>query len=110
MKPFNSRPENAAMRTFLASHGIECKVMFIWNGSLKGSWRLYGSGQKWTPELWEKLNGLGFLDFDGKPLGQFSGNGGEFSIFARCYYPERFLKGVTPPKNCTLRLPDLIPA
>jgi hypothetical protein len=65
------------------------------DGSLKGSWRLYGligkeeNGtpiyQKWWDnfDLQNKLNALGFTDLWGKPLHNASGNGGVFSIFVR---------------------------
>jgi len=73
--------------------------VFIWKGSLKGVWRISYSGKywehanKWTPEIGEKLTGLGFVDFDGKPLHRFSGNGGMFQVFVRGH--NELLKEVT---------------
>ena len=80
---FGMRPENARMQEFLEKHGIRCKVRYIWTGSLKGTWSLYGKDQKWTPELISKFTALGFKGFNGKPLDEYSGNGGTFSVFVR---------------------------
>lgn len=80
------RPENKRMQEFLAGHGIDASVYFIWDGSLKGNWRFsrpYREHVRWTQELQDKLNDLGFVDFDGKPLSQYSGNGGLFMVFVR---------------------------
>jgi hypothetical protein len=77
------RPENQRMQDFLARHGINCHVKYIPDGSMKRTWRLYGKGQKWTDLLREKLTQLDFLDFDFKPLSQYSGNGGSFCVFVR---------------------------
>ena len=77
------RPENKKMQEFLRQNGINASVKFINKGSLKGCWRLYGKGQKWNKELENKLNELGFVDFDGKPLSWLSGNGGSFSVSDR---------------------------
>ena len=87
--------ENKQMRSFLKSNGIDAMPMYIKDGSLKGSWRLYGLKgknsdgspiyQNWVDnyELQNKLNELGFTDLWGKPLSNSSGNGGVFSIFVR---------------------------
>lgn len=77
------RPENVRMQEFLASHGIAAKAKYLFAGSMRGTWQLYNGQIQWTMELAEKLNALGFLDYDGKPLGQFSGNGGYFSVSVR---------------------------
>jgi len=77
------RPENARMMEFLAKHGIKCQVKYIWNGSLRGTWRLYNKNEKWTPELMKKLTDLRFKGFDRNPLTEYSGNGGVFSVFVR---------------------------
>ena len=85
---------NKKMKEFLQANGIICEPHYIPDGSMRGTWRLTGRAdrraklfddryQKWTPELEIKLDGLGFKDFDGKPLNQYSGNGGFFSIFVR---------------------------
>ena len=78
-----TNPENIRMMEFLAKHGIKCAVKYIWNGSLRGTWRLYGKDQKWTPELMRKLTDLRFKGFDGRQLDEYSGNGGTFSVFVR---------------------------
>ena len=78
-----TNPENIRMMEFLAKHGIKCAVKYIWNGSLRGTWRLYGKDQKWTPELIRKLTDLRFKGFDGRELTEYSGNGGTFSVFVR---------------------------
>lgn len=77
------RPENKTMKSYLEENGIEARVKYIRKGSLKGCWRLYNPDLRWTSELIKKLGELGFRDFDGRPLGQFSGNGGVFSVNAR---------------------------
>lgn len=77
------RPENTRMQAWLAEHGIDATPKYLFDGSLKGCWRLYGKAQKWTLELAAKLNDLGFVDFDGQPLGPYSGNGGHFMTFVR---------------------------
>ena len=74
---------NREMQSFLRSHQIEAIPKRIDKGSLRGTWRLYNFNIKWSLELAKKLNDLGFTDFDGKPLGQFSGNGGVFQVFVR---------------------------
>lgn len=88
--------KNRAMYEFLKNHGIEATPMFIKEGSMKGCWRLSGKVanarkianlldryQKWTPEITQKLTDLGFVGFDGQPLGIYSGNGGLFATFVR---------------------------
>lgn len=89
------RPENKRMQDFLKVNGIDAVPWYIFKGSMKGCWRIYGKHgkgfssdimDKWTPELAEKLNGIGFRGFDGRPLGQFSGNGGMFMTFVRGHY------------------------
>ena len=77
------RPENTQMKTFLSEKGISATPKFLWKGSMKGCWRLYNYKQQWNPELCDQLTSLGFIDFDGRPLHKFSGNGGIFSVFCR---------------------------
>jgi len=77
------RPENKRMRNWLKRKGIDASVKYLWKGSMRGTWRLYNPKEKWTQELADKLSRLGFRGFDGKPLHQFSGNGGMFSVFVR---------------------------
>jgi len=89
------RIENQKMQKFLKQNGIDAIPKYIKDGSLKGSWRLYGltgkdeNGQpiyqKWWDnfELQNKLNSLGFTDLWGQSLKNSSGNGGDFSIFVR---------------------------
>ncbi len=77
------RPESQRMKTWLKNHGIIAQPKYIRKGSMKGTWRLYNLNTTWTEELANKLNGLGFNDFDHKPLGKYSGNGGRFSVFVR---------------------------
>lgn len=83
---------NVRMKAYLLAHGIDATPKYLPNGSLKGCWRLTGKDKKstglfgyqiWTTKLQNKLTELGFVDFDGKPLHQFSGNGGVFSVFVR---------------------------
>jgi hypothetical protein len=75
------RPENAAMQVWLRERGIDCTPQLQRDGSMRGTWRLYNGALQWTDELREKLTALGFKNYDGEPLGQFSGNGGAFSVF-----------------------------
>lgn len=89
------RPENQRMKEFLKAHGIDAMPMYIKDGSVKGSWRLYGLKgknpdgspiyQKWWDnfDLQDKLNSLGFTDLWGKKLSNISANGGVFSVFVR---------------------------
>ncbi len=74
---------NRKMQAFLASHGIEVLPKYIPDGSLKGTWRLYNKSVKWSIFLANILNSIGFRDYNGKPLGIYSGNGGIFCIFVR---------------------------
>ncbi len=77
------RPENYRMMAFLKEHGIAARVKRMWEGSLKLTWRLHNPAVRWSQELADKLNALGFRDYNGSPLGAFSGNGGVFSVFVR---------------------------
>ncbi len=74
---------NKQMQDFLRQNGIEAVPKRIDKGSLKGTWRLYNFKIDWSLDLASRLNGLGFTDFDGKPISQISGNGGRFSVFVR---------------------------
>ena len=71
------------MKNFLAENGIIANAKWFSTGSLKRTWRLYNPEQKWTPFLTAQLTQLGFTDFDNKPLGIYSGNGGMFSVFVK---------------------------
>ena len=73
------------MKEYLKENGIKATPKYLKTGSLKGTWRLYDLKTKWFGNdiLISKLTTLGFTDFDGKVLHDFSGNGGVFSIFAR---------------------------
>ena len=81
------RPENKQMQIFLKQNGIDAIPKYINKGSLRGTWRLYNYKTKWSITLANKLNNLGFRDFDGKPLARFSGNGGIFQVFIRVSSP-----------------------
>ena len=81
-------PENKRMTAFLAAHGIPgLKAMRIKDGSMRGCWRLYlktrDGWAKWTPEVAESLNSLGFRGFDNQPLSWLSGNGSYWQTFVR---------------------------
>lgn len=71
------------MQQFLAQHGIDAIPKYIKDGSLRGSWMLYAKDAKWTMELADSLNAIGFTNLWHDPLGQYSGNGGLFSVFVR---------------------------
>jgi hypothetical protein len=80
------RNENKRMKAWLAENGIEAMPKYIKDGSMRGCWRLYGGkcgDRMWygNKELQSKLTKLGFVDFNGDPLDDYSGNGGDFSIF-----------------------------
>jgi len=77
------RPENTRMKRFLEQYGVHCMPKYIYEGSMRGTWRLYNLHEQWTEQLQDMLTSLSFTDFQGKPLGQFSGNGGMFSVFVR---------------------------
>jgi len=97
------RPENQKMQKFLKENGIDAVPKYIKDGSLKGTWRIYGlTGektpqgypvhQKWwgNKELQQKFTDLGFTDWQGKPVSDSTGNGGDFSVFVRGH--NEFLK------------------
>lgn len=63
------------MQEFLASKGIQAIPKYLSAGSLKGCWRLSNPATRWSDELANQLNALGFLNFDG--------NGGVFCVFVR---------------------------
>jgi hypothetical protein len=77
------RPENKRMQEFLKQNGVQAIPKYLATGSLKGCWRLWGKRQPWTDGLRQRLTALGFVDFNGDPLGQYSGNGGLFCVFVR---------------------------
>lgn len=77
------RPENQRMQELLRANGIDATPKYIPDGSMRGCWRIYNHALQWTDELRQKLTALGFVDFDNQPLGQFSDNGGMFSVFVR---------------------------
>lgn len=73
---------NKAMKQYLSERGIKAKsVKFIEKGSLKGCWIISNYKQKWTQNLIDRFDIAGFKDFDGKKLGEWSGNGGIFSVY-----------------------------
>lgn len=83
---------NKKMQAFLKGNGINAIPWRIDKGSMKGCWRIYskkGKGfehmEPWTTDTAAKMTALGFKDFDWQPLGQFSGNGGMFQVFARTH-------------------------
>jgi len=80
------RPENNRMQEFLAANGIKARAKYTPDGSMKYNWRIYNYQTPWSEELAAKLNGLGFTDFMGKPLGRFSSNGGVLSVAVRGHY------------------------
>mgnify|MGYP001589675816 CR=1 FL=1 len=85
--------KNKKMKSFLESKGFKNIIpKYIENGSMRGCWRIVSrvNGKLgltgyalYTSEVQEKLTNLGFRDFDGEPLNQYSGNGGVFAVFAR---------------------------
>jgi hypothetical protein len=77
------RQENMRMKIFLKENGIEATPKYIPDGSLKKTWRLYNSETKWSQGLAEKINSLGFVNYDNRPLTELDGNGGMFQIFVR---------------------------
>lgn len=77
------RPENKRMQELLKSHGIKARVKYISSGSMRGVWRLYEPGTNYTQSLYSRLNDLGFVNFDGRPLDIYSGAGGTFQVFVR---------------------------
>lgn len=87
------RPENKKMQSFLRANGFPNAVpKYLSTGSQKGCWRIYSKWsnlpelmgyERWTMDTARKFTALGFKDFDGRELSEFSGNGGIFQIFAR---------------------------
>jgi len=83
MKKKVMRPENKRMQAWLKAHGVTATPKYIREGSMRGCWRLYDKEQPWTHALREKLTSLGFVGFDGQPIGEFAGNAGMLSVFVR---------------------------
>lgn len=85
-KPFTKLPHNARVEKFLADNGLPgVKAKWLPDGSLKHRFMLFlkfnpRMDVRWTEEHSEKMNALGFRDFDGRPLTGRSGNGGVFSL------------------------------
>jgi len=77
------KPENKRMQEYLVNNGIYATPKYLQAGSLKGCWRLYNKKDRWSEGLVRALNGLGFTNYNGKPLDQLSGNGGMFQVFVR---------------------------
>ena len=77
------RIENKRMKDLLQTHGINAIPKRIFNGSLKKTWRLYNPDALWNIELANKLNNLGFANYNNKPLDGLDGNGGRFCVFVR---------------------------
>ena len=74
------------MQKMLADNGIKCRVKFINKGSMRGTFRLYDPKTTWygNAELQQKIISLGFQpSCPAYPIGDFSGNGGAFSVFLR---------------------------
>jgi len=71
---------NREMKIFLESHGLKLMPKRFDTGSMRGTWRLYNLNLKYTPEIQEKLTGLGFTDWDGSSLDRHSSNGDIVSL------------------------------
>jgi len=87
------RPENQAMEDFLSTNGVKARAKYIWKGSMKRTWRIYGE-QEWSESLREQFKGMGFADFDGRPLHRFSSNGGRLALFVTGHY--EMVEGIIP--------------
>lgn len=84
---------NKNMKLWLAANGIFCTPKYIATGSMKRTWRLDdyklnkakpdGIGWWGNKDLQKKLTDLGFVDYDGDVLDDYSGNGGDFSVFVK---------------------------
>jgi len=74
---------NKKIQELFKKHGLKIKAKYIKAGSLRGCWRIYNLSINWNNDIAKKINRMGFVDFDRKPLGIFSGNGGVLSIFIR---------------------------
>lgn len=74
---------NKEIKGFLRENGVNVKsVKYIESGTMAGAFYLWGGkDSKWSEGLANKLNRLGFKDFDRNTLNKFSGNGGYFSVF-----------------------------
>lgn len=88
------RSENQQMKKYLQENGIEAIPKYIYEGSLRGCWRLYNSNIKWygNKELHQKLTALGFKNYNNEDFDDFDGNGGAFSVFVRNEALNHFLK------------------
>jgi dipeptidyl aminopeptidase/acylaminoacyl peptidase len=79
------RTENQKMKEYLAKNGIDCIPKYLFDGSMKKTWRLYHRTTKWwdNTDLQNKFKELGFKDYNGQDITNYSGNGGAFSVFLR---------------------------
>ena len=76
-----TRLENKIMKDYLLRNDVNVKtVKHIKTGSMRNTIYLYAPGQEWTKDLRDKLTYLNFNDFEGKPLGLYSGNGKRFCL------------------------------
>ncbi len=78
-------PANALMKKLLKENGIDATPMYIKDGSMKRTWRIYNQKTNWynNPGLWAKLTAMGFVGYDDTLLDEYSGNGGSFCIFVK---------------------------
>ena len=85
VKTSTMRPENQKMREYLLKNGIDCTPKYLFDGSMKKTWRLYHMKTKWwdNTDLQNKFKELGFKDYNGQEITNISGNGGAFSVFLR---------------------------
>lgn len=77
------RIENKRMMAFLRHYGIRAKARYTPTGSMKGTWNIWDLETKWEPGIRAMFGALGFMDYDGQPLKEWSGNGGRLSLSVR---------------------------
>ena len=92
------RLENKRMQSELATQGIKARVRYIWRGSMRDTWRIWGKGQTWydNTSLQNTIRAMGFRDFDGSLLDNYSGDGGFYIFVRHAVLGAKCLDGVTP--------------
>ena len=82
----NLTAQNRKIQLFLEENGIKAIPKYLEKGSQKGCIRIWTKYETWNgnEELQNKYKELGFKDFDGRELHQYSSNGGAgYCIFVR---------------------------
>lgn len=69
------RAQNRRMIDFLKANGIKARATYVDKGSMKGTWTIRNGVDEWSDGLRKQFTDLGFSDWDGHALRDFSSNG-----------------------------------